>query len=212
MVGVGLGCGLLIVGVYQLTKPAIERNEAEALQRAILHVLPEARSSATFLLDEDGGFTALAAEEPLAPTAEVVHAGYDEGGRLTGLAIEARGMGYQDVIRLLYGYSHERQAVVGIRILESKETPGLGDRIGTDPAFLANFEALDVRLDGGAAGLANRIEAVKSGEKESAWQVDGITGATISSEAVADMLDRSADAWIPRIRARLDDFRVAEAP
>ena len=34
MVGVGLGCGLLIVAVYQLTRPIIERNEAEALQRA----------------------------------------------------------------------------------------------------------------------------------------------------------------------------------
>ena len=47
-------------------------------------------------------------------------------------------MGYQDVIRiLLYGYSPEHQAIVGMRVLESRETPGLGDKIEKDPAFLA---------------------------------------------------------------------------
>ena len=45
-------------------------------------------------------------------------------------------MGYQDVIRVLYGYSFAEEAVVGIRVLESKETPGLGTRIETDPDFL----------------------------------------------------------------------------
>ena len=37
MVGVGLACGLLIVLVVEWTRPAIERNRAEALQRAINH-------------------------------------------------------------------------------------------------------------------------------------------------------------------------------
>ena len=48
---------------------------------------------------------------------------------IVGLAVEAQGMGYQDVIRVIYGYSFEQDAIVGIRVLESKETPGLGDKI-----------------------------------------------------------------------------------
>jgi hypothetical protein len=40
--------------------------------------------------------------------------------------------------------------------------------------------------------------------------VDGITGATISSVAIADILRRSTEEWIPRIHRSLDDFRVAE--
>ncbi len=190
MVGVGLGCGLLIVAVYQGTGPVIARNRAEALERAIFQVLPEARSSHTFDLD-----------------GERVHAGYGEDGRLVGFAVEAAGMGYQDVIEVLYGYDFAAEAIIGIRVLSSRETPGLGDKIETDPAFLANFERLDARLAPDGASLAHPIEAVKKGQKQHPWQVDGITGATISSEAIANILRRSASEWVPRLQASLDDYR-----
>jgi electron transport complex protein RnfG len=207
LVGVGLLCGLLIVTVFELTRPVIERNQAEALQRAIFQVLPEARSSATFRLVSEDRFEVLDGEPDGAPTA---HAGYDADGRLVGLALEAQGMGYQDVIRLLYGYSFAEQAVVGIRVLESRETPGLGDKIETDPAFLANFERLDVSLSDDLTRIRHPIEAVKRGAKQHPWQVDGITGATISSVAIADILSRSTFRWIPILQRNLDDFRVAE--
>ncbi|NIM61747.1 MAG: FMN-binding protein, partial [Acidobacteria bacterium] len=201
MVGVGLLCGLFIVGVYQATLPTIERNKAEALQAAIFQVLPAARSSTTFVLGEDGTFATLEGD---APTERLVYAGYDEQSRLVGLAIEASGMGYQDVITVLYGYSFADEAIVGIRVLASKETPGLGDRIETDEAFLKNFEKLDVSLTADRSAPANPIEAVKHGKKEQPWQVDGITGATISSVAIAEMLRDSAAFWAPRIQSRLD--------
>lgn len=204
MVGIGLLCGVLIVTVFQLTKPRIERNKAEALRRAIFHVLPDAKSSATFRL-EGQRFVAVEAGE--AARGPRVYAGYDAENRLVGLAIEAEGMGYQDVIRVLYGYSPADDAVVGIRVLESKETPGLGDRIEHDPEFLANFERLDVALDAGGTALAHPIVAVKHGTKQQPWQVDAITGATISSNAIARILAGSTAEWIPQIRARLDDFR-----
>jgi electron transport complex protein RnfG len=207
MVGVGLVCGVLIVSVFQLTRPIVERKQAEALQRAIFEVLPNARSSRTFRAAADGSFEALTA----APEAddELVYAGYDADGRLVGLAVQAEGMGYQDVIRVLYGYSFREQAIIGIRILESRETPGLGDRIESDPAFRANFERLDVALAADGAGLAHPIVVVKHGQKQHPWEVDGITGATISSTAIADLLRASTAHWIPRLRPRLDDFREA---
>lgn len=207
MVGVGLLCGLLIVGVFLLTRPVIERNRAEALERAIFRVLPDARSSRSFRFSEDGGF------EPAVGTggdAPAVHAGYDADGRLVGLAVEARGMGYQDVIHVLYGYAAAEDAIIGLQVLESRETPGLGDRIESDPAFLENFERLDVSLAAGGADLAHPIAAVKPGEKEHPWEIDGITGATISSVAVADLLRDSTAVWVPRIRRHLDDFREEE--
>lgn len=207
MVGVGLGCGVLIVTVFQVTRPIIERNEAEALQRAIFAVLPAARTSVTFRRAEQGWLAVAEGEGRGGP---VVHAAYDEAQRLVGIAVEARQMGYQDVIRLLYGYSPRDEAIVGIRVLESRETPGLGDRIEKDPAFLANFEALDVSLTADGSALLHPIEAVKHGAKEDPWQVDGITGATVSSVAVADALARSAAQWIPGIRRDLDDFRKAD--
>jgi electron transport complex protein RnfG len=206
MVGVGLLCGVLIVGVFQWTRPIIEHNKAVALQRAIFDVLPAATSSATFRLDEAGH---LQATESGQPGDQLVYAGYDSTQQLVGVAIEAQGMGYQDVIRLLYGYSFAEQAIIGIRVLDSKETPGLGDRIESDPQFLQNFERLEVSLDADESSLQHAIEAVKHGEKEHAWQVDGITGATISSVAIANILNRSASWWIPRIRPNWNDLRKA---
>ena len=205
MVGIGLLCGLLIVGVYELTRPVIERNKAEALQRAIFQVLPDASSSKTFRLDGEDSF---ALHEGEAAGAQLVYAGYDESQQLIGIAIEAHGMGYQDVIRVIYGYSFEKEAVTGIRVLETKETPGLGTKIETDPEFLKNFERLDVTLTGELSAVATPIEFVKPGKKEQPWQVDGITGATISSTAIANILSASTSYWIPRIRRGLDDFAV----
>ena len=208
MVGVGLLCGLLIVSVYQLTKPRIDRNKAEALQRAIFHVLPEARSSTTFRLGEGENFEILQGE---GAGGRLVHAGYDESERLIGFALEAQGMGYADVIRILYGYSFAEDAVVGIRVLETKETPGLGDKIETDPEFLQNFERLDASLTEDLSAILHPVEMVKHGNKEHPWQVDAITGATISSRAIADMLSKSTSFWIPVIRRNMEDFRKAES-
>jgi electron transport complex protein RnfG len=207
MVGIGLLCGLLIVTVFQLTRPVIARNRAEALERAIFEVLPQARTSRSFGFTGEG-FAPLGGEGT-GDGDGVVHAGYDAQGRLVGLAVEAAGMGYQDEIRLLYGYAPGREAIVGIRVLESRETPGLGDRIESDPDFLANFEQLDVALVEGGDRIANPIVAVGHGEKRHAFEVDGITGATISSVAVADILRRSTAVWVPRMRRDLADFEGA---
>jgi electron transport complex protein RnfG len=207
MVGVGVLCGPLIVTVYQATLPIIEQNKAEALRRAIFHVLPAATSSTTFAVDDDDRFASVEGD---GVGGRLVYAGYDDDGRLVGLAIEAQGMGYQDVIALIYGYSPAERAIIGIRVLESKETPGLGDKIETDPDFLRNFERLDVSLADDKTALANAIVPVKSGEKAHPWEIDGITGATISSVAIANILDASAQYWVPRIEAGLGAFEGGE--
>jgi electron transport complex protein RnfG len=207
MVGVGVFCGLLIVAVYQVTLPVIEHNKAVALQEAIFHVLPSAATSITFRLAESDGFAVLEGD---GVGEQLVYAGYDANEELVGLAVEARGMGYQDVIRLIYGYSFADEAIIGIQVLESKETPGLGDKIETDPDFLRNFERLDVSLVDDLSEIANPIVPVKHGEKTHPWEVDGITGATISSVAIADILRGSAQYWMPRIRQNLRDFQGGE--
>jgi len=207
MVGVGVFCGLLIVTAFQVTQPIIERNKAEALQEAIFHVLPNASTSRTYRLDKAGDFKVL---EGKAHGEQLVYAGYDDQEELVGLAVEAQGMGYQDVIGLIYGYSFAEEAIIGIQVLESKETPGLGDKIETDPGFLENFEALDVSLRDDLSELANPVVPVKHGEKTHPWEVDGITGATISSVAIAKILNQSAQYWVPRIQSRLGDFQGGE--
>ena len=210
MVGVGVCCGLLIVGVFQATRPVIERNKAEALQSAIFQVLPDATASTTFRLRDSGDFAPVDGSAAGGAGEPLVYAGYDDDQKLVGLAVEAQGMGYQDVIRLIYGYSFADEAIIGTQVLESKETPGLGDKIETDPGFLENFERLDVSLAQDQSSLAHPIVPVRHGNKTQPWEVDGITGATISSEAIANILNQSAQQWIPRIQRNLQDFQGGE--
>jgi electron transport complex protein RnfG len=54
-----------------------------------------------------------------------------------------------------------------------------------------------VRLNDNGDQLNNRIVTVKQGEKNNPWQIDGITGATITSEAIGNLLNDSAGIWIP---------------
>ncbi len=207
VVGIGIACSLAIVLVYEGTRPIIQHHRLRMLQRAVTEVLPGATTSAAFRLREDGTFGPVPADRE---GDDLVYACYDEEQALVGLALVAQGMGYQDTVRLLYGYSFDKQVILGIRVLESRETPGLGDRIETDPGFLRNFGSLDVGLAPDGSGPAHPIEFVKPGEKAAPWQIDGISGATVTSKATAEMLRESSAYWIPRVHPRKEDFRFPQ--
>ncbi len=208
LVGVGLLCGLLIVGVFTYTRPIIETNRAEALQAAIFRVLPGAKSSQTYELLPSGSFASL---DKGKKATDVVHAGFGEDGKLVGVALEASGMGYQDIVSVLVGYAPDKDAIVGMEVLTSRETPGIGDRVEKEAAYLSNFEKLDVKLSDDGSKLAHPIEVVKPGEKTSPWQVDTISGATITSKAIGKMIGRSAERWVPKVKKSAASFQSAAA-
>ena len=191
--------GLLVVLAYQLSMPLIAENKRIAIERALFKVIPGAVSRRDFKVSERG----------IVPAAEgaadgtLIYAGYDEQGHLSGIAIEAAAQGYQDVIRLLYSYDPACQCLRGIEVLKMAETPGIGDKIAKDPAFQENFSALDARLNNTGSALAHAIVMVKHGTKSESWQIDAISGATISSRAVAHMLNDSAQLLLPQIIPRL---------
>ncbi|ANB02096.1 FMN-binding protein [Ectothiorhodospira sp. BSL-9] len=192
---IALFSGLMVVSVFEFTKPYIAENHRIALERAVLEVIPGAAERREFVLTSDGVFPAGTAPE----RGRTIHAGFDAEGTFKGVALEASGRGYADVIRILYGYDPSCECIVGMTVLESRETPGLGDKIETDPAFVANFERLDARLATDGSGLANRIRTVDPGAAEQPWEIDGITGATISAEAIGSMIHRSADSVLPEL-------------
>lgn len=183
----GLVSGLILVGVYLGTKPLIQENRAEALRQAIYKVLPGTEKIEPFAVKGDGLVAFQGAVG--APTKEqVVYRGVDANGKAVGFAIPAEGAGFQDAITLIYGYDPSNKTVIGMEVLESRETPGLGDKIAFDPAFKKNFEALEVEPE---------IVLVKKGEKTKPNQVDAITGATISSRAVVKILRESTTHFVP---------------
>jgi electron transport complex protein RnfG len=211
MVGIAAVCGLLIVFTYEATLPTIKRKQAEYLQSSIFEVLPAAKSVRKFHVvpgESTSSGTRLALLEGDESGNEImVYATYDENSKLNGVALAAAGQGYTDTIRILYGFDPNRSAIVGMKVLETKETPGIGDKIELDPAFRANFVALDVSLNDEATGLANEIITVKNGARQNPWEIDGITGATISSKAIGKMLNQSANLRLPVVVRNLETMK-----
>ncbi|WP_296806180.1 FMN-binding protein [Thiocapsa sp.] len=198
LAGIAILSGLLVVLVYQATKPIIAENERILTEQAVFEVLPGAVSKVDFVLSDQG----------LVPAGEgavgiSVFAGFAADGQLRGVAFPGAARGYQDVIQFLFGYDPACECIIGSKVLRSTETPGLGDKIDTDPVFLENFVALDASLNPEGTGLANPIVLVAHGTKAAPWQIDGISGATISGKAMARAANDAAERFVPSIRQEL---------
>jgi Na+-translocating ferredoxin:NAD+ oxidoreductase subunit G len=178
----GLLSGIAIIGIYETTLPTITANKARELREAVFKVLPGVTRMQA-LVYRDGELVVVAEPEKDEP---VIYGGHDEQGEFVGYAVPAAGPGFQDTIALLYGFMPGDRQVVGMEILESRETPGLGDKIYKDADFVAEFSALLVDPE---------IVAVKKGTKTGPNQVDAITGATISAKAVVRIINEAHTEW-----------------
>lgn len=188
----GFISGLILVSVYLFTKPYIAENRARALEQAIFEVLP---GTAHFdVLTWNG--TALVQADSQSTGGETIYFGRDSLEQFTGIAIPGEESGYQDIISALFGYDPDDKIIIGLKILESKETPGLGDKILFDPDFTSNFTKLSVEPE---------ITVVKKGSKNKPSEIEAITGATISSKAIGRLLQDAVADWKPRIDAYMQN-------
>lgn len=197
-------CGLIIVGAYQGSFSAVQENKRIALERAVFKVIPSAKSIGEYFATANG-VTPASGDTP--PGAIRFYAGYDADGKLAGVAAEGAAKGYADVVRILFAWIPECQCVTGFGLVSSRETPGIGDKILVDKEFLANFKELDVRLNADMSALANEVKTVKHGTKTQPWQIDAISGATITSRAVGRGINEAAQALLPRVAPQLDSIR-----
>lgn len=204
LTGIAMISGFLVVLTSQLTAPFIAENQRIAIEAAVTRVIPGSVSHKEFILSDDGLKPAEKGAE-----GQRIYAGYDASGKLLGVAARAAAQGYGGMIYLLYGYDPACECIRGIKVLKMAETPGLGDKIIKDPDFQANFDRLDARLDPSHMALLHPIVTVKHGSKKEAWEVDAISGATISSKAVGKALNRSAQSLLPRLLPLIGELEVA---
>ena len=195
-------CGLIIVAAYLVTLDRAKANRRLAAERAVFKVLPAAKAVRPFLALADGDI-APAPEGDAPPGAIKFYAAYDAAGKFAGVAAEGAAKGYADTVRVMFGYGAACQCVVGLGVISMRETPGIGDKILTDKDFLANFRALDVRLKADLSALANEVRVVKHGTKTQAWQIDAISGSTVTSRAVGRGINEAAEALLPRLVPKL---------
>jgi electron transport complex protein RnfG len=184
----GALAGFLIVSVFQWAQPRILRHQAEALRAAINEVLGGPDHYETLFVI-DGVLTQEVTAGADSTAFERVWLGFDAAGRAVGFAILGAEPGFQDVIRLIFGFDAATGQLLGLKVLENKETPGLGDKIVKDSAFVGEFE-----------GVATPLAGVKQGAGSGAPdEVDMITGATISSRAVIDIINHRLESLGPLI-------------
>ncbi len=204
--GIAMLSGLLVVLVYRLTLPIIAENQRVLTEKAVFQVVQGAVMKHDLVLTDQGNLVGA----DLGAQGIRLYAAYDAAGQLAGVAFPGAARGYQDVIQFLFGYDPDCECIVGSKVLKSTETPGLGDKISTDAEYLKNFEALDARLNPEGTGLANAIVPVKQGTKTQPWEIDAISGATISSNAMARAVNEAAQQVVPAVRRALADLAAPQ--
>lgn len=184
----------LLSGAYLWTLPTIEAAAAEEKMKLINEVLPRASYDNDLLKDA----------VPLAPDAAL---GQDEAstayrarlrGQASALVLEALAPdGYAGRIRLLIALGADG-TVLGVRVTQHKETPGLGDYI--EPKKDKNKgHPWITQFDGRLPTDANEREWKV---KKDGGRFDSVAGATVTPRAVIKAV-RKAALYVARNREQL---------
>jgi electron transport complex protein RnfG len=192
--GLGVIAGLLIVVAYTATLPRIQANKARVLAAAIDEVLgAPARYDTLYVVGDSLVRVAPAGVDPAA--LETVYLGYRADSSVIGFAVTGADPGFSDVVRLIFGYDPRESRVLAMKVLEQKETPGLGDKIEKDTTFVAEFRNAVAPLKG-----------VKQADGTDSTEIDMITGVTISSRTVIRVINQTLQRLGPALAATLPEM------
>jgi Na+-transporting NADH:ubiquinone oxidoreductase subunit C len=97
----------------------------------------------------------------------------------------------------------ERRTVVGAAFGHKGETPGLGAEIKDNTSWKNQFkreggDKLKLYSD---AGVYTGLMVKKGGAKDKSYQVDGISGATVTCDGVTEMLERGLAIYMPYLNS-----------
>ena len=159
---VGFISGATLVLMYNYASPLIAENQKNETKEAIFKIFPDTKTYEENKVGDD-----------------VVFEVQTKDGKMGGYAFLAEGNGYQGPITMMVGIKADLETLVGIEILDSQETPGLGQEI-TQDKFKSQFVGLKVIPE---------ITYVKNEKPTKPGEIQAITGATVSSKAVVTILN-----------------------
>ncbi len=198
LVAIALVAGLAIAAVHEWTRPMVMAQRGGLLGDAALEVMPGATNYLIYVRANDSQLRLLGDGD----TPELF-IGLDERGRAVGAAIVASGMGYADVIQLVFGIDPDGERLTGMRVVTSRETPGLGSKIVDDMDWVESFGRIELQFDDQRELEPLRVREDASHE---AGEVDAISGATVSVRAVTRIINESLVEWMPKLREEFDDL------
>ena len=184
----------LLSSAYLWTLPTIEAAAAEEKMKLIDEVLPRGSYDNDLLKDSFQLAPNAALGQDQASTAYRAR----RGGQASALVLEAVAPdGYAGKIRLLIALG-ENGALLGVRVTQHKETPGLGDYIepkkdrNKERPWITQFNALN------PASTEEREWKVK----KDGGRFDSVAGATVTPRAVVKAV-RKAALFVEENRERL---------
>ena len=173
---------VILAGTDSLTKDRIAESERKAAQRALLEIIPLDRHNNDLLMDVQ---PIPAQFWPLLGLKKGgdIHIARNNGQTVAAIIPTVTADGYSGDISMIVGVNIDG-SVAGVRVVEHKETPGLGDKV-------------DIKKSDWILSFNNRS---LSNPQLSGWDVkknggdfDQFTGATITPRAViyqiANVLD-----------------------
>ena len=164
--------------INQITLPKILAQQENQLNEGLFSVLPGVASGRLVPIEQDGETK--------------FYMGYSDTSQknLIGYAYLNRANGYSSTIQTLIGLDSLGQ-ILGVRVLFQQETPGLGTRCEeirsgeTSPWWQEQF----------IGKMATNVRVDKDG-----GQIESITGATITSRAIAVGIAQQAVSTLEEIR------------
>lgn len=163
--GFSLAATLLLALAHHFTREPIATRTLEDLGQSLAQVIPQA------IHDNQPAADVLDLPQPGAPL-RVYRA--RRAGRVTGVAFETQGRGYAGEIRVLLGVAADGR-LLGVRVLQHAETPGLGDKIDVGRSdWITHFDGLSL----------GRPPEAQWAVKKDGGQFDQFAGATITPRAV----------------------------
>lgn len=166
ILGTILSSALISVNVY--TTPLIERNEAIKLQKTVLTAFGYEYDEETLEDIFNRNITTEGEGDTLY---------YRASNNLVAFPYE--GKGFQGGITGILAMEADMKTISGVAILSQVETPGLGSRISEKP-FLGQFAKKQFDPE---------LGFVSAGKSKNNHEIDGISGATLSSKAIIKILN-----------------------
>lgn len=198
LVAIALVAGLAIAAVHEWTRPMVMAQRGGLLGEAALEVMPGAASYVIYVRGDNNSLRPMGDGD-----SPELFIGFDEQGRAVGAAIVGSGMGYADIIQLVFGLDPDGERLTGMRVVASRETPGLGSVIVDDAEWVASFGRIHLRFDGQQQLRNLRVRSNASHED---GEVDAISGATVSVAAVTRIINLSLADWLPILRDEYDQL------
>ena len=185
--------GLLIAVTSAALSPRIEQNKINKRNRLVGTLLMEAKLEAKNFkrLDSEIEIESIQGQKE---SFEVFRA-ISEAGECVGWSFNAIGPGFADKIELVVVVDKNFEKLIGFDVLASAETPGFGNQIKFD-FFRNQFKGAPAE----GLGLSTSGDETKIDS-----EIIAISGATISSEAVVEIINNAVKQIKEQIQEQIQE-------